>query len=187
MNKYGLYEVAYSSYEDRLEALRALRTIQKEDNKDAWLKVDSETKTNIVSNKESFNSTAKQTQKTNTPEAQTETDKKQPVNTPLVKTNNFDLVESTNIIKILNNVQSVESGFYLILATYSDVIKMDEFLDELRSKGVTNTGYFFDAESAKYFVYNKKFNDLETALKALQTKENLSYQGKMAIVKVENQ
>jgi hypothetical protein len=64
---------------------------------------------------------------------------------------------------------------------------MDEFLSELRSKGVTNTGYFFDAESAKYFVYNKKFNDLETALKALQTKENLSYQGKMAIVKVENQ
>lgn len=187
MNKYGLYEVAYASYEDRLEALRALRTIQKEDNKDAWLKVDSETKTNIVSNKKSFKSTTKQTQKTNIPEVQTETDKKQPVNTPLVKTNNFDLVESTNIIKILNNVQSVESGFYLILATYSDVIKMDEFLNELRSKGVTNTGYFFDAESAKYFVYNKKFNDLETALKALQTKENLSYQGKMAIVKVENQ
>ena len=36
-NKYGLHQVAYSSYSDRQEALQALRTIKKENNPDAWL------------------------------------------------------------------------------------------------------------------------------------------------------
>lgn len=38
-NRYGLHEVVYASYEDRLEALKALRTIKKTHNKDAWLLV----------------------------------------------------------------------------------------------------------------------------------------------------
>ena len=39
VNKYGLHEVVYASYEDRLEALEALRAIKREDNAAAWLKV----------------------------------------------------------------------------------------------------------------------------------------------------
>ncbi|MFV0566616.1 MAG: SPOR domain-containing protein [Flavobacteriaceae bacterium] len=39
VNKYGLHEVVYASYEDRLEALKALRTIKHTQNKDAWLLV----------------------------------------------------------------------------------------------------------------------------------------------------
>jgi hypothetical protein len=38
-NRYGLHEVVYASYEDRVEALMALRTIKKTHNKDAWLLV----------------------------------------------------------------------------------------------------------------------------------------------------
>ncbi len=38
-NKYGLHQVVYASYEDRLEALKALRTIKKTQNKEAWLLV----------------------------------------------------------------------------------------------------------------------------------------------------
>ncbi len=39
VNKYGLHQVAYSSYETRLEALQNLRTIKKTNNPDAWLLV----------------------------------------------------------------------------------------------------------------------------------------------------
>jgi hypothetical protein len=39
VNKYGLHEVAYASYEDRIEALNALKNIQKTHNPDAWLLV----------------------------------------------------------------------------------------------------------------------------------------------------
>lgn len=38
-NKYGLHQVVYSSYEDRIEALRELRTIKRTENRDAWLLV----------------------------------------------------------------------------------------------------------------------------------------------------
>ncbi len=39
VNKYGLHEVVYGSFEDRLEALRALRKIRYNHNKAAWLLV----------------------------------------------------------------------------------------------------------------------------------------------------
>ncbi len=39
VNRYGLHQVIYSSHEDRLEALRALRTIKTTESKDAWLLV----------------------------------------------------------------------------------------------------------------------------------------------------
>ncbi len=38
-NRYGLHQVAYASYESRLEALKALRSIKTSHNKDAWLLV----------------------------------------------------------------------------------------------------------------------------------------------------
>ncbi|KAA5827379.1 SPOR domain-containing protein [Algibacter amylolyticus] len=38
-NKYGLHQVAYASYESRLDALQALRDIKKSHNRDAWLLV----------------------------------------------------------------------------------------------------------------------------------------------------
>ncbi len=40
-NRYGLHEVVYESHDDRLEALKALRTIKRNHNKDAWLLVKS--------------------------------------------------------------------------------------------------------------------------------------------------
>lgn len=39
INKYGLHQVAYSSFEDRIEATRSLRQIKRTDNSDAWLLV----------------------------------------------------------------------------------------------------------------------------------------------------
>lgn len=40
VNKYGLHQVVYSSYQDRLEALKALQGIQVSENKEAWLLVE---------------------------------------------------------------------------------------------------------------------------------------------------
>ena len=39
VNKYGLHEVVYESFEDRIEALKALRKIRINHNRDAWLLV----------------------------------------------------------------------------------------------------------------------------------------------------
>lgn len=39
VNKYGLHQVAYSSYENRIDAIKNLRVIKKSQNQDAWLLV----------------------------------------------------------------------------------------------------------------------------------------------------
>jgi cell division protein FtsN len=39
MNKYGLHEVVYASYSNRIEALQALRQIKRDNNSEAWLLV----------------------------------------------------------------------------------------------------------------------------------------------------
>lgn len=39
INRYGLHEVVYASYTDRIEALQALRTIKRNHNSEAWLLV----------------------------------------------------------------------------------------------------------------------------------------------------
>ncbi|MEM5565582.1 SPOR domain-containing protein [Psychroserpens sp. AS72] len=39
VNRYGLHEVVYSSHTDRIEALNALKTIKRTQNRDAWLLV----------------------------------------------------------------------------------------------------------------------------------------------------
>ncbi|MDG5491152.1 SPOR domain-containing protein [Psychroserpens sp. SPM9] len=39
VNRYGLHEVVYSSHTDRIEALKALRSIKRTNNPDAWLLV----------------------------------------------------------------------------------------------------------------------------------------------------
>lgn len=38
-NSYGLHQVVYNSYTDRIEALQMLRKVRREDNRDAWLLV----------------------------------------------------------------------------------------------------------------------------------------------------
>lgn len=38
-NKYGLHQIVYASYQDRLEALKALKKVKYEHNRDAWLLV----------------------------------------------------------------------------------------------------------------------------------------------------
>ena len=39
VNKYGLHQVVYASYQNRLQALKNLRTIKATQNNDAWLLV----------------------------------------------------------------------------------------------------------------------------------------------------
>ena len=39
-NRYGLHQVVYDSYEDRVEAIRELRKVQRSENNDAWLLVE---------------------------------------------------------------------------------------------------------------------------------------------------
>ncbi|WP_366140980.1 SPOR domain-containing protein [Seonamhaeicola sp.] len=181
VNKYGLHEVVYGSYEDRIEALQALRTVKKTHNKDAWLKVESGTG--------SFKKTVTSLSKKN-PENQIKASEIKETTISgigdLLAANEFNFNESPNIIQIINDVKTIESGYYSVLAAYPTIEQRDAFLTYLASKGMNKAGYFFDTNSGKYYIYHERFNDLEVAKRSLSTEKNLSYNLKMAVVKVEN-
>ncbi|MFH4963757.1 SPOR domain-containing protein [Gaetbulibacter sp. M235] len=183
VNKYGLHEVAYGSYETAEEALKALHTIRQNSNKDAWLKVDSDSKDSFgtISYKKEQTKAVATNQDNNSSD-----NENNPSSSETKKSNNLDFAESPNLIKIIKNIKTVESGYYLVLGAYSDTEKRDVFIDELKASSINDVGFFFDSVSNKYFVFYKKFDSLETAKQALQSKANLTYNGKIAIVKVEN-
>ena len=179
VNKYGLHEVVYGSFETRTEALQNLRAIQKTHNKDAWLKSDANRLKKIattLSESEPINQIKVSEKKEHAPST-TET---------LLATNELHFNDNPNIIQIINDVNTIESSFYSVLAAYSTIEKRDAFLTFLISKGINDANYFFDTNSGKYYIYHEKFNNLKTAKSSLTTEQNISYNLKMAIVKVEN-
>ncbi|WP_458626528.1 PorP/SprF family type IX secretion system membrane protein [Winogradskyella sp. PC D3.3] len=113
-------------------------------------------------------------------------------NTPLAETpfkaEDFDFGEEQgNNIKILKNIKHVESGYYLIIAVHGDVKSRDEFITKVVASGRTNVDFFHDVNTSKYYIYYDKVNDISSANKAMKSKGNRPYNGKMSIVKIENQ
>ena len=181
INKYGLYEVVYASHETGKDALVAIREIRKNHNKDAWLKVENLTEINTTSNTTKTVVISKKANDVIEPIKKYSSSKAPTTKKPL---EDNILAENPNIIQIIKNVENLESGFYTVLGVYADVEKKDSFLTNLSIDDRPNYGAFFDKKSQKYFVYNERFNDLETAKNALTAKRNASFIGRIAIVKI---
>ncbi|WP_400078684.1 PorP/SprF family type IX secretion system membrane protein [Winogradskyella sp. R77965] len=106
--------------------------------------------------------------------------------TPL-KVEDFDFGEEQgNNIKIIKNVQYVESGYYLVLAVHNNVEKRNDFLTKVVASGRKDIDFFYDVGTSKYYIYYEKFSDIQAATNALKAKGNRSYNQKMSIVKIEN-
>ena len=104
-----------------------------------------------------------------------------------LKAEDFDFGdEQSGNIQIVKNVKNTESGFYIVLAVHSDVSKRDDFLTKVVSTGQNNIDFFYDVNSSKYFIYYEKFDNVQEANKALETKGSTPYNGNMSIVKIEN-
>jgi len=94
--------------------------------------------------------------------------------------------ERNNNIQILKNVHHTESGYYLVLAVHSDVLKRDEFLVQVISSGYKEVDFFYDVSTSEYYIYSKKFNAINEAEDALRTKLNKPYNRNTTIFKIEN-
>ncbi|WP_338734094.1 PorP/SprF family type IX secretion system membrane protein [Mangrovimonas cancribranchiae] len=98
----------------------------------------------------------------------------------------FDFGEQrTSSIQILKNVTNTDSGYYIVLAVHTDVAKRDDFLKKAVSAGEKNINFFYDVNTSKYYIYNKKYNNIGAANSALKEKGNQPYNSKISIVKIE--
>ena len=94
--------------------------------------------------------------------------------------------ERNNNIQILKNVQNAESGYYLILAIHSNLIKRDEFLVQVISSGYKEVDFFFDVNTSEYYIYSKKFDNINETERALTSKLNEPFNERINIIKIEN-
>ncbi|RED48897.1 HU domain-containing protein [Seonamhaeicola aphaedonensis] len=179
VNKYGLHEVVYGSYEDRLEALKALRTIKNTHNKDAWLKVKNVAQTTVVKN------TPKKVSQESIEQFEQSSLITNPGKGQLISKDTF-FNQSPNITPIIKEVDNLKSGFYTIIGVFSNISDREEFISNLSETGQENLGFFFDKKSQNYLIYNERFNDLSTAKAALLSEKNTVFNGEIAVVKVEN-
>jgi type IX secretion system PorP/SprF family membrane protein len=106
--------------------------------------------------------------------------------TPL-NSSDFDFGEDQGSnIKILKNINNVESGYYLIVAVHSNINRRNEFITKVVASGRTNVDFFHDVNTSKYYIYYDKFDSIEQANKAMEAKGNRPYNIKMSLVKIEN-
>ncbi len=101
--------------------------------------------------------------------------------------NDFDFGDEQSNMQIIKNVKNAESGYYLIIAVHSSTDKRNQFLTKAVSAGQSNINFFYNVSSSKYYIYYDKYDDLQEASKALETKGSKPYNGKMSIVKIENE
>ncbi|WP_396601280.1 PorP/SprF family type IX secretion system membrane protein [Algibacter sp. R77976] len=110
----------------------------------------------------------------------------EPSTEPLTK-DDFDYGEPLSNIQIVKDVNHVEEGYYLVVAVHNDVSKRDEFLRKAVASGEKDINFFFDVNTSKYYIYYEKFNNISQAKNVLDTnKGNKPFNGKMAMVKIEN-
>ncbi|MDR7369843.1 PorP/SprF family type IX secretion system membrane protein [Flavobacterium aquidurense] len=105
--------------------------------------------------------------------------------TPLTASD-FDFGEDQSNMQIIKNIKNSDNGYYMIIAVHSSVQKRDEFLTKAVAAGRSDINFFYNIATSKYYIYYEKFDGLPEATKALEAKGNKPYNGKMAIVKVEN-
>ncbi|WP_027138072.1 PorP/SprF family type IX secretion system membrane protein [Gaetbulibacter saemankumensis] len=99
----------------------------------------------------------------------------------------FDHGESLgNNIKIVKDVKNTSSGYYLVIAVHSNVTKRDEFITKCVAAGQDDINFFFDVNTNKYYIYYEKFDNLNSANNALNTKGSKPYNVNMSMVKIEN-
>lgn len=105
----------------------------------------------------------------------------------ILNEDDFDFGETLGSnIQIVKDVKHIDSGYYLVLAVHSDVEKRDEFLTKVVSQGQSNIDFFYDVSTSKYYIYQQKFNGVEQARKAIESKGDEPYNSKMSLVKIEN-
>ena len=101
--------------------------------------------------------------------------------------NDFDFGEyQGNSIKILKNINNVESGFYLVLAVHSNIAKRNDFVTKVIASGRQDVDFFYDVSTSKYYIYTDKFYSLQEANEALNKKGTRPYNINMSLMKIEN-
>ena len=91
----------------------------------------------------------------------------------------------TNDIPIVQKMNNVASGYYMVLGKFKDTKQRDAFIKKVVSEGGTSVNQFYNIYDATYYVFLGKYDELGSATKELSKRGTKSYNKKMKIVQVQ--
>ena len=102
-----------------------------------------------------------------------------------VSGNLLDNEPITNDIPIVQKMNNVASGYYMVLGKFKDTKQRDAFIKQVVSEGGTSVNQFYNIYDATYYVFLGKYDELGSATKELSKRGTKSYNKKMKIVQVQ--
>ncbi len=103
-------------------------------------------------------------------------------NAKLAVTKDFKTID----INVIQNLNEVKNGFYLVLGIFKDTKERDAFIMKLIDNGETNATFFYNVNSFTYYVYAKTYDSINAILKAYKEFESKKYHENMLVVKIES-
>ncbi len=89
-------------------------------------------------------------------------------------------------ISVIQNLNEVKNGYYLVLGIFKDAKDRDAFVMKLIDNGETTATFFYNVNSFTYYVYAKTYDSVNTILKGYKESETKKYHDNMLVVKIES-
>jgi LysM repeat protein len=90
-------------------------------------------------------------------------------------------------IEVLRNLKDVEDGFYIIVNTFAEAEPRDAFARQITDSGEIKTGFFYNINIFTYYVFTKKFKNVNEALFEYNLKKENQLYKNMFIVQIEKE
>lgn len=90
-------------------------------------------------------------------------------------------------IEVIKNLPDVENGFYLVVKVFKNGESRDVYTKSMTDYGEINTNFFFNLNTLSYYVYTKKFDNINEVQYEYDAKKNKQKYKDMFIVRILNQ
>lgn len=98
-----------------------------------------------------------------------------------------NIVDQPTKIEVINNLNDLENGFYLVANTFVEAKERDEFALRLSYSGERKTKFFYNVNNFGYYVYTDTFKTLEEALFEYKVKPKTELFKNLFIVQIKKE
>lgn len=107
--------------------------------------------------------------------------------TEIRKVLNQNVVGEPTKIEVINNLNELENGFYLVANTFTEATERDDFAVRLSYSGERKTKFFYNVNNFGYYVYTDVFKTLDEALFEYKVKPKTELFKNLFIVQIKKE
>lgn len=98
-----------------------------------------------------------------------------------------NVVGAPTKIEVINNLNDVENGYYLVANMFTEALQRDDFAVRLSYSGERKTKFFYNVNNFGYYVYTNVFKTLDEALFEYKVKPKTDLFKNLFIVQIKKE